>query len=250
MAWGLRKMEVTLEDKATGETLRLEQGPDGKVSCEEKSGKVKTKPASTEHRAEKPAAPPRAETKAAAAKPESAKAAERPGEKPSKATNAKRSAKRKRTSLVWTPCVDHGFHGFKAPSAGGQFKLLKSSTTQWALFYELRGTDARKAGCFGKENDARVKAQALHDAGWPANESDGSVTAADLAGACPMPSNEKGEEPEVKAEKKKTAAKPTAPEPAPTPTPAPSKSEAEQDKELMGSFTGELESVLDEEEDD
>lgn len=247
-------MEVTLEDKATGETLRLEQGPDGKVSCEEKSGKAKTKPTSTEHQPAKPAAPPKAETKTAAAKPGPTKAAEKPGEKPNKATSAKRSAKRKRTSLVWTPCVDHGFHGFKAPSAGGQFKLLKSSTTQWALFYELRGTDARKAGCFGKENDARVKAQALHDAGWPANESDGSVTAADLAGACPIPSNEKGEEPEMKTEPrktepKKTAAKPSAPEPAP-PAPAPSKSEAEQDKELMGSFTGELENVLDEEEDD
>ena len=250
MAWGLRKMEVTLEDKATGETLRLEQGPDGKVSCEEKSGKPKAKPASTEHRPAKPAAAPRAETKTAAAKPETPKAAQEPGEKSSKGKNAKRVAKRKTTSLVWTPCVDHGFHGFKAPSAGGQFKLLKSSTTQWALFYELRGTDARKAGCFKKENDAKVKAQALHDAGWPGNESDGSVTAADLADACPMPSNKKGEEPEMKAEQKKPAAKPSAPEPTPAPAPAPSKSEAEQDKELMGSFTSELDGVLDEEEDD
>lgn len=86
-----------------------------------------------------------------------------------------------------------------------------------------------------------------HDAGWPGNESDGSVTAADLAGACPMPSNEGGEEPKMETEKKKTTAKPPAPEPAPAP---PSKSEAEQDKELMGSFTGELDNVLDEEEDD
>lgn len=243
MAWGLRKMEVTLEDKATGETLRLEQGPDGKVSCEEKSGKSKTKPTSTQHPA-KPATPPKAETKTAAAERGPVKAAQKTGEKPSKGATARRSAKRK-TSLVWTPCVDHGFHGFKAPSANGQFKLLKSSTTQWALFYELRGTDARKAGCFGKELEGKVKAQALHDAGWPGNESDGSVTAADLAGACPMPSDEKGEEPEMKAETKKTAAKPSAPEPAPQ-----SKSEAEQDKELMGSFTSELDSVLDEEEDD
>lgn len=247
MAWGLRKMEVTLEDKTTGETLRLEQGPDGKVSCEEKSGKSKTKPTSTGHRPAKPAASPKAETKTAAAKPEAAKAAQEPGEKPSKGKSAKRATKRKTTSLVWTPCIDHGFHGFKAPSAGGQFKLLKSSTTQWALFYELRGTDARKAGCFGKENDARVKAQALHDAGWPGSESDGSVTAADLADACPIPSNEKGEEPEMKTEPKKTAAKPPVAEPAPPPQ---SKSEVEQDKELMGSFTSELDGVLDEEEDD
>jgi hypothetical protein len=31
VAWGLKKVEVTLEDQATGETLRLEQGPDGNV---------------------------------------------------------------------------------------------------------------------------------------------------------------------------------------------------------------------------
>jgi hypothetical protein len=37
------------------------------------------------------------------------------------------------------------------------------------------------------------------------------------------------------------------PEPAPTPA---SKAEAERDSELMGSFTSELDSVLDEDEDD
>jgi hypothetical protein len=126
--------------------------------------------------------------------------------------------------------VDHGFSGFKAPSAGGQFKLLKAKSTQWALFYELKGTDARKVGCFRKEVDAKVKAQALHDAGWPGNESDGSVTADDLAGACPI--NEK-EESTMKPEKKTEPKSPT-PEPAPAPA---SKTEAEQDKELMGSFT-------------
>jgi hypothetical protein len=111
------------------------------------------------------------------------------------------------------------------------------------------GTDARKAGCFGKEVDAKVKAQALHDAGWPGNESDGTVTAADLADACPMPSNEKGEEPEMKAREEKDRSQAIRAR-ARAPAPAPSKSEAEQDKELMGSFTSELDGVLDEEEDD
>jgi hypothetical protein len=90
---------------------------------------------------------------------------------------------------------------------------------------------------FRKEVDAKVKAQALHDAGWPGNESDGSVTADDLAGACPI--NEK-EESTMKPEKKTEPKSPT-PEPAPA-----SKAEAEQDKELMGSFTSELDAVLDE----
>jgi hypothetical protein len=237
VAWGLKKMEVTLEDRSTGETLRLEQGPDGKVSCEEK-GKAKAKPASSE---QKPAAKPSTETKTSTTKPTpAAKAAPKKGDKPS---SAGKRPRRKATSLVWVPCVDHGFSGFKAPSASGQFKLLKSKGTQWALFYELKGTDARKVGCFGKEVDARVKAQALHDAGWPGNESDGTVTAADLAGACPT--NEKGEE-SMKPEKK-TEARSPMPEPAPTPA---SKAEAERDSELMGSFTSELDSVLDEDEDD
>ncbi len=242
MAWGLKKVEVTLEDQATGETLRLEQGPDGNVSYEEKSSKTKAKPAKTEH---KPAAKP----------------AEKPAEKPSKASrtdpvgpkkgekpsgSAKTATRRKATSLAWAPCMDHGFSGFKASSAGGQFKLLKAKSTQWALFYELKGTDARKVGCFRKEVDAKVKAQALHDAGWPGNESDGNVTADDLAGACPI--NEKEEESKMKPEKKTETKSPT-PDPAPAPAPA-SKAEVEQDNELMGSFTRELDSVLDEDEDD
>jgi hypothetical protein len=240
VAWGLKKMEVTLEDQATGETLRLEQGPDGKVSCEEK-GKGKAKPANT---AAKPAAKPSTETKTSTAKPPTAaKGAPKKGDKPSGAST-RPPPKRKATSLVWAPCVDHGFSGFKAPSAGGQFKLLKAKNTQWALFYELKGTDARKVGCFKKEVDAKVKAQALHDAGWPGSESDGGVTASDLANACP--SNESAEKSKMKPEQKTEAKSPT---PEPTPTPAPG-SEAEQDKELMGSFASELDNVLNEDEDD
>ena len=237
MAWGLKKVAVTLEDAATGETLRLEQGPDGNVAREEKSNKAKAKPANTEHKpADKPADKPAEKpSKASRANP----AAPKKNEKPS--GSAKTTTRRKATSLAWAPCVDHGFSGFKAPSAGGQFKLLKAKTTQWALFYELKGTDARKVGCYRKEVDAKVKAQALHDAGWPGNESDGNVTADDLAGACPI--NEK-EESTMKPEKK---AEPRSPEPAPAPA---SKAEAEQDKELLGSFTSELDAVLDEAEDD
>lgn len=238
MAWGLKKVEVTLEDQATGETLRLEQGPDRNISYEEKSSKTKAKPVDTEH---KPAAKPAAKSaakpsKASDASPAASKKAEKP-----RSRGAKTASRRKATSLAWAPCVDHGFSGFKAPSAGGQFKLLKAKSTQWALFYELKGTDARKVGCFRKEVDAKVKAQALHDAGWPGNASDGSVTADDLAGACPT--NEK-EESTMKPDKKTEARSPT-PEPAPAPAAA-SKAEAEQDKELMGSFTAELDSVLDE----
>ena len=74
--------------------------------------------------------------------------------------------------------------------------------------------------------------------------------AADLAGACPA--NEKGENSKMNRETK-AESKPPTPEPQPAPAPVPepvSKTEAEQDKELMGSFAAELDSVLDEDEDD
>lgn len=53
---------------------------------------------------------------------------------------------------------------------------------------------------------------------------------------------------ETKTEPKAETPKPAAPEAANEPPP-PSAGEAEKDKELMGSFTSELENVLDEEDD-
>lgn len=254
MGWKLRKMALTLEDPATGEAQEFEVTPDGQ-DCKEKR---KDKPAKAEA---KPSSPP------AAQKPTTQKkAGQYAPKKPEVAANdsgkqkpaQRKPQKRKASSLDWSPCVDHDYKGFKARSGAGQFKLLRAKGTQWALFYELAGwPKARKIGCYGKEMEGRVKAQALHDEGWPASETQGSVTAEDLKGACPAPSKTD----EAKAERKKQESKMERGDkaskdktetsaPATTPTPTPDASDAQKDKELMASFTSELDSVLDEDEGD
>lgn len=250
MAWGVQGIKVTLEDTKTGEKLVIE--PDGKINCKEKPDKPKAK--QTEQKTEKPEA---AATEKAGAKASSAAkpASEKSGgaAKPEKSVTRKPPVRRG-TSLKWSPVKDHGYHGFRAPSGGGYFKVLKAKATQWALFFEPSGADARHVGCFGKEDPAKTKAQELHDKGWPASEIRG-VTAEDVARACPAPGAEgktEGRRTRMKRETKTEtkAETPTTPAaPAAANEPPPSASEAEKDKELLASFPGELEDVLDEEDD-
>lgn len=260
MAWGVQGMRVTLEDNKTGETLVIEQKPDGKISCLEKSDRSRTK--RTDHKAEKPESSSEDSTgkaaKSATEKKDKASSAAGPADEKSGSPKPAKSAKRQTpgrrgSSLKWSPVKDHGYHGFRAPSGGGYFKVLKAKTTQWALFFEPPGADARHVGCFGKEEPAKRKAQELHDKGWPASEVRG-VTAEDIARACPAPEGDGRKtrmKRETKTEKKAettTSTTPTAP--AANDPPPPSVGEAEKDKELMGSFTAELDSVLDEDEED
>lgn len=247
MVWGVQGIKVTLEDKKTGEKLVIE--PDGKINCKEKSDKSKEQ---TQRKAERPeaaesAANGKTATKSGStAKPASEKSSG--AAKPAKSVTRKGPARRG-TSLKWSPVKDHGYHGFRAPSGGGYFKVLKAKATQWALFFEPSGADARHVGCFSKEDPAKTKAQELHDKGWPASEIRG-VTAEDVARACPMPGAEEkmeGRRTKMQRETKTTAETPPA---APAKEPPPSASEAEKDKELMASFpTGDLDNMLDEEDD-
>jgi len=254
MAWGVQGIKVTLEDTKTGEKLVIE--PDGKVNCKDKPDKSKAK--QNERKTEKRESSEAAATEKAGAKASSAaKPASEKSDgaaKPAKSVTRKAPARRG-TSLKWSPVKDHGYHGFRAPSGGGYFKVLKAKATQWALFFEPAGADARHVGCFGKEDPAKTKAQELHDKGWPASEIRG-VTAEDVARACPVPEAEKkteGGRTRMKRETKTetTAETPTAPAapPAANEPQPPSAGEAETDKELLGSFTSELGNVLDEEDD-
>ncbi len=232
--WGLRQIRLTLKDDETGEEVVIDQGPDRKAGAPEKP-----KPPKETRRADaKPPARARADKPPADAKGDKPSRSAATTVKDGKAGNSRKGPSRK--SLVWTPVKDYGYQGFTAPSGGGKFKLLKAQNTQWALFFELKGTDARKVGCFGNDNKAKARAQELHDEGWPANEKSGEVNEADLAQACPMPNEGKRREPKVK--------KPETTTDNPTPEP-PSATEAEQDKELMGSFSRELDNVLDEDDD-
>ena len=249
MGWKLRKMALTLEDPATGEAQEFEVTPDGQ-DCKEKR---KDKPAKAES---KPSSPPAAKKKAGQYAPKKPEGAANDGgnQKPAQ----RKPPKRKASSLDWSPCVDHDYKGFKARSGAGQFKLLRAKSTQWALFYELAGwPKARKIGCYGKEAEGKVKAQALHDEGWPASETQGSVTADDLKGACPTPSKKyeakaetKKQESKMEREDKASKDKTETSTPATTPAPTPDPNDAQKDKELMTSFTSELDNVLDEDEED
>ena len=255
MGWKLRKMALTLEDPATGEAQEFEVTPSGK-DCEEKSkskpAKAESKPAKAES---KPASPDA--RKAGQYAPHKSEAAANDGGK--KKSVPRKPPRRKASSLDWSPCVDHDYKGFKARSGAGQFKLLRAKNTQWALFYELAGSKARKVGCYGKEMEGKVKAQALHDEGWPASETSGGVTAEDLKGACPMPSKKDEAKPETKKQESKMERGDQAPknksETSPTTTtpaapPEASKSDAQKDQELLASFSSELNSMLDEDGED
>lgn len=254
MAWGVQGIKVTLEDTKTGERLVID--PDGKVNCLERPDRPRPKP--TERKAGKAESSDTAPAEKSEAKSGSAKkpADERSGGSAAKTVNRKTSSRPRSSSLKWSPVKDHGYHGFRAPSGGGYFKVLKAKATQWALFFEPAGADARHVGCFGKEDPAKTKAQELHDKGWPASEVRG-VTAEDVARACPAPEGGgEGRRTRMKRDTRtetttETAAPTTPAAPAAAPeTPPPSTSEAAKDKELMGSFTDALDNTLDQAEDE
>ncbi|MBZ5709377.1 hypothetical protein [Nannocystis pusilla] len=260
MNWGFQQFKVTLEESESGETVVIEQSSDGRVSCE------RGKQSKTERAANQPPRAAKNKSEAliqAPAKPAAEKRRDREAQASEDKSRAKAAAKKLRaspkagsrsggrgTSLEWTPVKDHDYDGFAAPSAAGQFKALIAKDTQWALFYELKGTWPQHIGCFRKVEMAKKRAQELHDAGWPESEF-GPVTAGQVARACPAPLRERVRDEEIQAAPKpskpapKTEEKPAAPKPEPE---GPSK--AAQDKELMGSFSSELDAVLDEDEDD
>ncbi len=257
MKWGVQHVKVTLENDS-GETVVIEQSPDGRVKCEPgKQGKSERaantappKAAESRTEAKAAAAPKAAKPKGGRRSDAAPKAEEAPktAEPPKGRAQAKARGKGPRKgSLKWAPVKDHEYDGFAAPSSGGQFKALIAKDSQWALFYELKGTWPKHIGCFRKVDKAKERAQELHDTGWPETEF-GPITAGQVARACPAPAGESEDETEDAMQTKpKAEEKPTEPQPEPK---GGTKTDAERDKELMGSFSSELESVLDEDEDD
>lgn len=279
MKWGLQHVKVTLEESESGETVVIEQSSDGRVTCErgkqDKSERAANQaPRAVKTKAEAPAKPAadkrrKREAHAAKDKPRGRVATKEP--RTSRGAGPQNAVRR--TSLEWVPVKDHEYDGFAAPSAAGQFKALISQDSQWALFYELKGTWPTHIGCFRKVNEAKKRAQELHDTGWPESEF-GPVTAGQIARACPVPAGRADKEAEVgekaapKAEEKpaprkpapKVEEKPAAPKPEPkaqekpaapkSESKGPSESEAAQDQELMSSFNSELNKALDEDEDE
>ena len=194
MKWGVQQVRVTLEDSESGETVVIEQSPDGRVKCEGAKARrgeraANTPPAAEAKTAREPAA------KADKPKPARKRAAKEVGETGPRKPRASRKpepepepapAPTPGTALEWSPVKDHEYDGFAAPSAAGQFKVLISKNSQWALFYELKGTWPKHIACFAKLDKAKLRAQELHDAGWPESEF-GPITAGQVARACPAP---------------------------------------------------------------
>lgn len=264
MKWGVQQVRVTLEDSESGETVVIEQSPDGRVKCEGAKARRGERAANTPPAAAEAKTAREPEAKAERPKPARKRAAKEAGETGPRKPRASRKPEPKPepepapaptpgTALEWSPVKDHEYDGFAAPSAAGQFKVLISKNSQWALFYELKGTWPKHIACFAKLDKAKLRAQELHDAGWPESEF-GPITAGQVARACPAPTRaknkgtDKGKDEEETMKKPKAEEKPTAAPPAAPPSAEPT--QAPQDKDLLTSFASDLDAVLDEDEDD
>jgi hypothetical protein len=274
--WGLQHVKVTLEESDSGEVVVIEQNSDGHITCVPARGKGRAANAAPRRvgkveaeapAANEPEAADKADDEAEDVEPEevAAKAADRRKATPKARSRAKAKPTKPRgggkktgsrdTALTWEPVQDHDYEGFAARSAAGQFKALITKGSQWALFYELKGTWPKHIGCFRTEGKAKARAQELHDAGWPESEF-GPVTAGQVATACPAPGAQREQSSAPRGKRKSRAeekedAMPTTEEKPATPTAEPaSKTDDEKDKGLMDSFRGELDKMLDEDEDD
>ena len=287
MKWGVQQVRVTLESDS-GETLVVEQRPDGSVVCEPASkdksaGKATPKPAEPP-KAEKPPAKAKADEPAKAPKadkpptrapkadkpPTRAPKADKPPTRAPKAKPAKPAkpgklaVKQPRAaaageSLDWHEFTDSGYTGIGALVRHGVYKALRAKTAAtYALFFETVNQPPHHIGCFRTLDDVKKRAQQIHDSGWPPHR---SVTTAEVEGACPAPTAPPTAEPKPARGRKPTSAK--APDPAEQPpaaqpepaTTAPSNTaaapstETGDEEELMRSLTAALVASIPEEDD-
>jgi hypothetical protein len=184
--WGIEHLKVTLRDDA-GETVVIEQSKDGAIRCEQANGARRTNAAEpAADRREAPAAERAANRREAPAAPAAA-AREEPEAraKSPRRRRARSSGKNearevqpevrpaKPGSLDWHPTKDSKAWGVVARSGSGQFKVLRSASSVWSLFYERldangqRIAKAELLACFpiDAEHKARAKAQEHHDRG-------------------------------------------------------------------------------------
>ena len=275
MKWGVQQVSVTLESDS-GETLVVEQRPDGKVVCKPvPKDKAAAKPDKPATKPDKPAAKPRAPRKPKADKPPTKapkatkapepKATPEPEAKPEPKPAPQPAAKQPRTAqarepLDWHTIDDHGYTGIGALATWGAYKALRAKTAAtYALFFETANQPPHHIGCFRTLDEVKKRAQQIHDSGWPPFV---GVTKADVEGACPAPTATPTADAPAPAEPKPTRArKPRAPKAAPAPQPAAEPSpatadatattaaDASQDEELMRSLSAALAANLPDEDD-
>ena len=269
MKWGVQQVSVTLESDS-GETLVVEQRPDGKVVCKPvPKDMAAAKPDKPATKPDKPAAKPRAPRKPKADKPptrapKATKAPEpkaKPEPKP-KPADDKPAAKQPRAAqareaLDWHTIDDHGYTGIGALAKWGAYKALRAKkAATYALFFETANQPPHHIGCFRTLDEVKKRAQQIHDSGWPSFV---GVTKADVEGACPAPTATPIADAPAPAEPKPTRARkprtPKAPEPTPQtaaePSPAPTSATADagHDEELFQSLATSLIANIPEEDD-
>lgn len=235
------KWKVTLEEQDSGEVIVIEQTEEGKLTC----SPVVKKPGAAANTAPKAAPKPETKSETKAAPKAIAKAAPKKAKakkSPPKVTAA--------TSLDWEPVKDHDYQGIAARSTVGVFKALATKTSQWALFYEQKGVKPRHIGCFKRERLAKLRAQELHDTGWPVSEVV-PITAEQVAAACPKPGTDDDEaEAEVEDEAEdESKAKAKAKAPATKPAPKPESDEAAEEA-LAKSLHHQIVGTVDDDDDD
>ena len=267
MKWGVQQVRVTLESDS-GETLVVEQRPDGSVVCEPAS-----KDKSAGKATPKPAEPPKADkppAKAKADEPAKAPKADKPPTRAPKAKPAKPAkpgklaVKQPRAaaageSLDWHEFTDSGYTGIGALVRHGVYKALRAKTAAtYALFFETVNQPPHHIGCFRTLDDVKKRAQQIHDSGWPPHR---SVTTAEVEGACPAPTATPTAEPKPARGRKPRSAKAPEPEAQPVEPPAAAHSEPvntapsdtaathSDDEELMRSLTAALAASIPEEDD-
>lgn len=264
MKWGVENVKVTLKDES-GETVVIEQGRDGLVRCAQAKPKSASdmSPGKSERRQAEPAAP-----QPAAGKPEEthrAPAAERRDDSPRRAKGPRKPRKSKAEaqpevqpaapkgrpgSLEWSPAKDGKAWGILAKSPGGQFKILRTASSIWALFFErLDGNGALVAqpeplGCFpiDQEDKARARAQQHHDKGMAL----APIMAEAVYEMCPAPAPGSGEARQTRRGRKPKApeAANTAPSADPPPPVRTENAEPEVNPEVDAQIMGSLDAIL------
>lgn len=194
--------DLRVTSRESEESIRHDAG--GKAAADRKAKKEASEPAAGPTAA--PAAAPAAPTAAPAAAPAavSAPAAAAP---PSSSQAA--PAPPVNGSLKWHPTVDAGYDGFAAKSRDGDFVVLKTERSLWALYFSWGPGAHVGLGCFRELKDARAAAQEQHDKG-PVTRPNGKITPEMVNKACPAP---------------ETAPPPPAAPPQPEPPAAPASAE-------------------------
>jgi len=249
--WGIEHMKVTLRDES-GETVVIEQSKDGAIRCEQAGGAPRPTPP-------EPARPPQ-EPKPAPASP-AARDAEPRAKSPSRGRprgSGKRAARPARPaaapapapttsgSLEWVPTRDGKAWGVLARSGAGQFKILRSATSTWSLFFERLDANGNLAafpeplGCFpiGMDHKARARAQEHHDRGMHITANMADV----VYDLCPAPTPGSAEATRTRRARSTKPAEPGTAEPG---TAAPGRdAEPEVDPAMDAAIMGGLDAIL------